>query len=153
MTPGGQPGIYGKVFYKNLAVGVVPVDNEGYTWLVGQYRYVTEVYSWEIPEGGAPKGEDPLEAAKRELKEETGLMAKKWDPIFKGLHLSNSVSDELAESWLARGLTMGESEPEHTEDLQLKRLPLEEAIEMALDGRITDILSVASLIRCKSLLD
>ena len=152
ITPGGSPGIYGKVHFRNVAVGIVPVDEEGYTWLVGQYRYVTEVYSWEIPMGGGPLGEEPLDSAKRELKEETGLVAKKWEPIFKGLHLSNSVSDEVAESWLARDLVMGESEPEQTEDLQIKRMPLEEAVEMALDGRITDILSVASLMRCRELL-
>lgn len=132
---------------------MIPIDEEGYTWLVGQYRYVTKVYSWEIPEGGALKGESSLEAGMRELKEETGLSAARWDPIFDKLHLSNCVCDEVAVSWLARDLSLGKSEPEHTEKLEIMRVPFAEAYEMAIDGRITDALSVVSLMRCHSLLE
>jgi 8-oxo-dGTP pyrophosphatase MutT (NUDIX family) len=148
-TPGGSPGIYGKVHYKNVAVGVVPVDEDGFTTLVGQYRYVTDSYSWEIPEGGSPQGESTLETAKRELMEETGLMAEHWEPLTETLYLSNSVSDEGAISYLAKGLKQGQAQPEDTEDLKLWRLPLAEAVRMAKDGRIVDILSVVSLLRAE----
>lgn len=150
-TPGGSPGIYGKVHFKNVAVGVVPVDEEGCTWVVGQYRYVLDAYSWEIPEGGAPLDEEPLAAAKRELLEETGLEANTWKQILGPIHLSNSVSDEVAFSFLATGLTQGESCPEDTEDLAVTRMPLSEAIAMAEDGRITDALSVLSLMKLKGI--
>ncbi len=146
VTPGGSDGIYGLVRYKNHAIGIVPIDEEGYTWLVGQYRYALDLYTWEIPEGGCPVGSDPLATAKRELREETGLEARDWERIME-FHLSNSVSDEYGVAFVARGLTLGASEPEDTEELRLRRLPLREAIEMTLDGRITDALSILALQR------
>jgi ADP-ribose pyrophosphatase len=148
-TPGGSPGIYGRVHFKNLAIGVIPIAENGDTFLVGQYRYVTNSYSWEIPEGGCPQGEDPLHAAQRELLEETGLTAKKWEPLFSPIYLSNSVSDEQAISYVARDLEQGEAEPEDTEDLKIWRLPLTQAIEMAKNGKIVDALSVLSLLRVR----
>ncbi len=149
-TPGGLPGIYGRVHYKNIAIAVVPVDQAGYTTLVGQYRYTIKQYSWEVPEGGCPEGEIPLEAAKRELKEETGLMAAKWSVLMPEVYLSNSVSDEKAMAFLATELKQGDCQPEHTEQLQLKRLPLPEAIKMAKEGAINDALSVLALMRAES---
>ena len=145
-TPGGSEGIYGVVHFKNHAVGIVPVDEEGNTWLVGQYRYVLDRYEWEIPEGGCPVGTDPLATAKRELAEETGLRADEWTRLL-GFDLSNSVTDESGVAYLARGLTLGESAPEDTEDLTLRKLPLSEAIAMTLDGRIRDALSILALQR------
>jgi ADP-ribose pyrophosphatase YjhB (NUDIX family) len=111
IRPDGTPGIYGKVHFKNRAIGVLPIDEEGYTYLVGQYRYVLDEYSWEIPEGGGPIDEDPLQAAQRELKEETGLSAQHWQLLGRA-HLSNSVSDEEALYYLATGLAQGDAEPE-----------------------------------------
>jgi len=146
INPAGNPGIYGLVKYKNHAIGIVPVDEEGYTWLVGQYRYALGSYEWEIPEGGCPVGTDPLDTAKRELKEETGLEATDWTRLME-FHLSNSVTDEWGVAYLAKGLTMGEAEPEDTEELTLRRLPLSEAIAMTLDGRIRDALSIMALQR------
>ncbi|MEO1448058.1 MAG: NUDIX hydrolase [Bacteroidota bacterium] len=143
ISPGGKPGIYGTVHFKNQAVGVVPYV-DGSIWMVGQYRYPLEMYSWEIPEGGSPHGEDPLETAKRELAEETGLMADHWDPLLE-MHLSNSVSDEWGIVYLARNLTQGEAAPEHTEDLLLKKMPLESVIAEVDAGRITDSLTVAAI--------
>ena len=106
-NPSGGKGIYGKVHFKHIAVGVIPLDENWNTWLVGQYRFTLNQYSWEIPEGGGEMDEDPLEEAKRELLEETGLIAKNWTKILT-MHLSNSVTDEWAVIYLARGLrTMG----------------------------------------------
>lgn len=146
LNPAGTPGIYGVVRFKNHAIGIVPIDDEGYTWLVGQYRYTLDSYEWEIPEGGCPVGTDPLATAQRELKEETGLVAAHWEQIMD-FHLSNSVTDEYGVAYLARGLQQEEAEPEDTEELQLRRLPLTEAIAMTLDGRIKDALSILALQR------
>ena len=147
INPAGRPGIYGKVHFKNKAIGIVPIDDTGHTWLVGQWRYPLGEWSWEIPEGGGPEGSDVLDSAKRELKEETGLVARTWTMIQR-IHLSNSVSDEEGFIFLAEDLTQGDVQPEETEaDMTIWRLPLIEAIQMALDGKITDSLSVVGLLR------
>lgn len=144
-TPAGTPGIYGVVSFKNKAVGIIPIDAEGNTYLVGQYRYPLNEYSWEIPEGGSPLGIDVLESAKRELREETGFDARSWTRIAR-IHTSNSATDEEGFLYIAEDLTPGETEPEETEALQLQKLPLAEAVQMAMDGRITDALSVCALL-------
>lgn len=146
VNPSGKDGIYGVVHFKNLAIGVVPIDEEGNTWLVGQYRYTLERYSWEIPEGGCPLGTDPLETAKRELKEETGMTASNWTHILD-LHTSNSVTDEAGMVFLATGLTHGDAQPEETEDLRVEKVPLKKALELIDQGVITDALSVMGLYR------
>src|SRR5205085_1656155 len=105
--------------------------------LVGQYRYTLELYSWELPEGGAGPDEEPPAAAKRELLEETGCSAAHWQELLRA-HLSNSVSDEEAIVYLARGLTAGTAEPEGTERLQVKWVPFAEALVMMARGEITD---------------
>ncbi len=145
LTPGGTEGIYGVVEFQNIALGIVPIDSEGYTYLIGQWRYPLKAYSWELPEGGGPMGIDPLESAKRELLEETGLSAQKWTKILS-LHLSNSTTDEKGHIYLAEGLTQGRADPEDTEKLQLLRLPLPAAVELVLGGQITDAISVAGLL-------
>ncbi|WP_216688284.1 NUDIX domain-containing protein [Hymenobacter siberiensis] len=150
-TPGGGQGIYGVVTMKNKALGIVPVDAEGNTWLVGQYRYPLNEYSWEIPMGGGLVELDVLESAQRELKEETGLTAARWTRIAR-LHTSNSVTDEEGFVYLAEELTQGELEPEETEDLRLWKLPLAEAIRMVMDDRITDGISVAGLLKAEKVL-
>ena len=152
INPSGNPGIYGKVHYKNLAVGVIPLDEDLNTWIVGQYRYTLDEYSWEIPEGGGKLEEDPIDAAKRELLEETGIQAAKWDKILD-VHLSNSVSDEAGVVYVARDLTYGEADPEETEDLQIRKLPFSEVVEMAMNNKITDALAVTAIFKLKILLD
>lgn len=144
LTPSQTPGIYGLVHYRNLAIGVVPVDAEGHTYLVGQYRFPLDAYSWEIPEGGGAHGIDPLDSAARELREETGLVARHWRKLLEA-DLSNSVSDERAVAYLAWGLAQGEAEPEATEELAVRRVPLAEAFRMVAAGEIRDALSVLSL--------
>jgi 8-oxo-dGTP pyrophosphatase MutT (NUDIX family) len=145
VRPDGRPGIYGVVHFKNVAVGVLAVE-AGEVYLVGQYRYTLERYSWEIVEGGCAEGEDVLDAARRELEEEAGLRARNWVRMGEA-HLSNSVSDELAVWYLATGLEECERRPEGTERLQVRRVPVEEALRMALAGEITDALSMLALMQ------
>ncbi|MCB9287064.1 MAG: NUDIX hydrolase [Lewinellaceae bacterium] len=152
ITPTGTDGIYGLVHFKNLAIGIVPLDEEENTWLVGQYRFALKKYTWEIPEGGSPIGlEGPLESARRELMEETGIRAREWTKILD-LHNSNSVTDETGMVFLARGLRFGEAAPEETEDLRVKKVPFREALEMVFRGEITDALSQLGLMRVGYLL-
>ncbi len=152
ITPSGTAGIYGVVHFKNLAVGIVPLDQDNNTWLVGQFRYPLNLYSWEIPEGGCPEGTSPLESAQRELLEETGITAKKWTPILD-FYISNSVTDERALAFIARDLTFGEARPEETEELQIKKLPFGEVYEMVMRGEITDSLSMISVMKIKQMMD
>lgn len=146
ITPAGSEGIYGKIHFKSRAIGVIPIDDEGFTWLVGQHRYALDEYSWEIPMGGGELDHAPLIAAKQELKEETGFSAKNWQQLMK-LHTSNSVTDEEAYVFLATDLEAGEQALEATEaDLIVKRLPFQDAIDMVVTGQITDAISVAGLL-------
>ena len=152
INPSGGDGIYGVVHFKNLAIGIVPLDEEHNTWLVGQYRYTLNAYSWEIPEGGGPLGIDPIDSAKRELLEETGIKAQKWTKILD-LHTSNSVTDELGLAYVAQGLSFGEAAPEETEDLIVRKLAFAEALEMVMNGEITDVLAMVSIMKVKLLMD
>jgi len=142
--PDGSDGIYGVVRFKNVAVGVLPIFEDGTVPLVGQHRFPLGRFSWELPEGGGPLDVPPLEAAKRELKEETGLVADSWTKLLD-CHLSNSVTNEYGMAYLAKGLTQYAPEPEETEDLKTRKLPLEDAIDMALSGQITDVMSMVAL--------
>jgi 8-oxo-dGTP pyrophosphatase MutT (NUDIX family) len=152
LRPDGQPGIYGVVHYKNLAIGVVAIDAEEYIHLVGQHRYPFNKYSWEIPEGGCGEGEDPLAAAQRELLEETGLQAREWKLLGEA-DLSNSVSDERAFWFLATGLEQDEATPDGTEVLERRRVPLGEALRMIDNGEITDALSIIALLHYSRVTD
>jgi ADP-ribose pyrophosphatase len=151
LNPKGKPGIYGVVAFKNTAVGVLPLDDDLNTWLVGQYRFPLQAYSWEIPEGGCPQNEPLLDAARRELEEETGLRASQFTHLLQ-MHLSNSVSNEVAELYLARGLAHHQAMPEDTEQLALRKLPFAQACQMVLTGEITDAMSVAAILRVQLML-
>jgi len=146
IRPDGEPGIYGVVEFENLALGIVPIDDDGFTYLVGQWRYPLGRYSWEIPEGGGPLGVLALESAQRELLEETGITAGRWIDL-GAFDLSNSVTNESGRIYAATGLTIGKAEPEGSEDLRVRRVPLQEAWEMSMDGRITDAVSIIGLAR------
>jgi 8-oxo-dGTP pyrophosphatase MutT (NUDIX family) len=144
LNPSGNKGIYGVVHFRNKAIGIVAVDDRLNIILVGQDRYPLQAYSWEIPEGGCPIGEDHLAAAKRELKEETGLEATHWEPLCK-FHLSNSVTDEEGELFLAKNLTEGPPNPEETERISLKKISLDEALKQIDQGEITDAITIMGI--------
>ncbi|MGK2862903.1 MAG: NUDIX domain-containing protein [Chitinophagaceae bacterium] len=151
INPSGGQGIYGKIHFKNIAIGIIVLDEDLNTWLVGQFRFAMNEYSWEIPEGGGPLDIDPLVSAKRELEEETGLIANEWSSILN-MHLSNSVSDEQAIIFLARKLEQHQPQPEETEQLSIKKMPFEEAWQMTQEGLITDAMSVAAIQKVKWML-
>jgi 8-oxo-dGTP pyrophosphatase MutT (NUDIX family) len=145
ISPGGEKSIYG-VVETSPAIAIVPLTRNLETYLVGQYRYPLEVYTWEVPEGGADHDESNLEAAKRELKEETGLRAEKWIYL-NSLYTSNSISNEIGHIYLAEDLISGESEPEHTEDLTVKTIPFLDVYQMVLDYEIKDSLAIIGIMR------
>lgn len=152
LNPAGNPGVYGTVHFKNLAIGIITLDKEANTHLVGQYRFPLNKYSWEIPEGGGNLDISPLETAKRELLEETGLKANHWEELIR-LNTSNSVTDELGIIYLAKDLEQFDAQPDEDEDLTIKKLPFEEAFQMVLSGEILDSLSVTAILRLKILLE
>jgi len=143
--PDGSDSVYGVVHVKNRAIGVLPLHVDGTVTIVGQHRFPLDAYSWECPEGGCPAGEDPLDAAKRELKEETGLTAREWRPL-AAFDVSNCVTDEKSECFLAWDLTEGTASPEPTEDLTLKRLPFRDLLAMCLEGEIRDGLTLVMVL-------
>ena len=151
INPKGGKGIYGKVHFKNWAIGIIPLDDDLNTYLVGQYRFTLNQYSWEIPEGGGPLDKDILESAKRELEEETGLIAEEWTKLMN-FNLSNSVCDEYGGIFMARQLKQGQAMPEETEELVVKKVPFEEAYQMVENGIITDSLAVAAILKVKILI-
>ncbi len=149
LNPNGGQGIYGVVHFKNLAIGVIPLDDDDNTWLVGQERFPFDgKFTWEIIEGGGPLDIDPIESAKRELLEEAGLKADNWE-LIQEMDLSNSATTEVARIYVATGLSFHQSDPDETELLQIKKVPFEEAYQMVLKGEIVDSLSVAGILRLK----
>lgn len=150
INPGGGRNDYGHVHFKNRAVAILPLDDAANTWLVGQDRYTLGEWSWELPMGGAPLEEDPLDAARRELKEETGLTAGRWRELMR-LHTSNSITDEAGIVFVAEDLSPGEPQFEETENIEIRKLPLADAIEMIRRGEITDAISVAALLSTRAL--
>ncbi len=151
LTPNNTEGIYGKVHFKNLAIGIIPLDKQLNTWIVGQYRYTLDRYSWEIPMGGGKLDVDPLISAQRELQEETGLKAHHWQHLLD-IHTSNSVTDEYGLVYVAQQLTEGETDFDSTEDLSIKKLPFNDLVTMVMDGTITDSLSIAGVLKLNHLL-
>ncbi len=146
INPSGGRGIYGKVLMKNKAIGVIPLDTDGNTWLVGQYRYTLGEYLWEIPKGGGPAGEEAADTARRELQEETGLTTRKLTNLLR-IHTSDCITDEEGWIFLAEELEPGETNWEETEKLHIRKLPFAEARQMAMDGRITDAMSLAGILK------
>jgi len=146
VRPDGSPGVYGVVHFASLAVGIVALDAHDRILLVGQHRYPLDAWSWEIPEGGVPPAEDPLAGARRELREETGVVASAWRELGR-FHLSNSVTDEAGILFLAADLTQESAEPEATEELEVRWVPFTEALAMTLDGRITDAIAIMGIQR------
>jgi ADP-ribose pyrophosphatase len=152
LTPAGKPGVYGVVHFKNLAIGVIPLDENQDTWIVGQYRYPHRAYSWEIPEGGGSLGTDPVLSAQRELAEEVGLRAGRWDLILE-MDLSNSVTDERCLIYLARDLEPCARHPDETEELSLRRISFLELHQGVVTGQYRDSLTIAGVLKLKHMLD
>ena len=144
--PDGQPGIYGVIHFLNHAVAIVAIDDRDRVALVGQWRYTIDAYSWELPEGGVPPDETPLDGARRELREETGIVARTWHEIGR-VAVSNSVTDELGTIFLATDLVAGIPAPDGTEDLRVRWIGFDAALAMIDAGEITDLLTVAALER------
>jgi 8-oxo-dGTP pyrophosphatase MutT (NUDIX family) len=146
VAPTGKEGIYG-VVSSRVATGVVPLTENNEIYLVGQYRYPTDIYSWELPEGGAEEGEHPLDAIKRELKEEAGLVAKNWEQLGGRIQISNSFSAEVGYLYLATNLEQATTDPDDTEVLEIRKVPLIEALDMCYSGEIQDSLTIIGLHR------
>ncbi len=144
LTPSGSEGIYGVVKFRHQAVAIIPLDDQGHTWLVGQYRYATDSYSWEVPMGGHPLDQPAIEGAHKELREETGLSAARMTELMQ-TQLSNSVTDQMGTAFVAQQLSQGDTDFDDTEQLQIRRLPFDKALAMCLDGRISDLFSIAAL--------
>lgn len=151
LNPKGNAGLYGTIHFKNLAIGILPLDEKLNTWIVGQYRFPINKYSWEIPEGGGNRNISALESAQRELLEETGIIAKEYIKI-QEMYLSNSASDEFAILYLARNLTFTTPQPEESEELQIKKIPFDDLYQMVLKGEILDSLTVAAVLKTKLML-
>jgi ADP-ribose pyrophosphatase len=152
VDPSGGRGIYGVIHFKNVAVGIIPLDAELNTWIVGQYRYPIKQYSWEIPEGGGRRDVPPIDSARRELREEVGIEAAHWTEVLR-MDLSNSASDEEAIIFVAQGLTFHRPEPEATEDLTMRRLPFRELFEAVMRGEMRDSLTVAAVLKVQRMLE
>jgi ADP-ribose pyrophosphatase len=146
--PGNEQGIYSVIHFQNRAMGVIPLDENYNTWIVGQYRYPINRYSWEIPEGGVPFHEEPLKGIQRELLEETGITATSWQHILT-MHLSNSSTDEIGLIYVARDLSFQSSNPDSDEELVVRKLPFEELYQMVINGEVTDSMAVAGVLRVK----
>jgi 8-oxo-dGTP pyrophosphatase MutT (NUDIX family) len=151
LNPNGNPAIYSVVHFKNLAIGILPLDKDYNTYIVGQFRFPINQYSWEMPEGGGHLDVPPLESAKRELHEETGIKAEKWTKI-QEMHLSNSVSDEFCILYVAQDLSYGEAEPEDDEKLEVRKLHFDELYKMVQNGEVTDSMTVAGVLKAKLLM-
>tara|TARA_R110001592_G_C13163200_1_gene749127 strand:- start:1283 stop:1843 length:561 start_codon:yes stop_codon:yes gene_type:complete len=152
LNAAGNDGIYGVVHFKNIAIGIIPLDENNNTWLVGQHRFPLNQFSWEICEGGGKHNIDPIESAKRELLEELGIKANNWSKLLD-MHLSNSVSDEVGIVYVVKDLEYFEPEPDEDEVLTLKKIHINDAYEMVMNGGITDSLSVAGILKTKILID
>jgi 8-oxo-dGTP pyrophosphatase MutT (NUDIX family) len=152
IAPSGHAGIYGKIHYKNYAIGILPLDSDLNTWLVGQHRYPIQAYSWEMPEGGGLVGKNILEAAQRELQEEVGLIAHSWQELHR-IHLSNSVSDEIGILFLARDLEFTAKAPDETEVLKIRQLPFSEVFDMVWKGEIMDTMTIIAVLRVQRMIE
>ncbi len=150
ITPGGSEGKYHVVHFKHIAIGIIPLDSEGNVYLVGQHRFPLDKYCWEIPEGGGKLDVEPIESAKRELLEETGITALEWEQILE-MHLSNSATDEYGVLFLARNLQFGDAHPEEDEDLTVRKIHHTEFYEEVMSGKITDSITVAAALHLRIL--
>ncbi|MGN0538977.1 MAG: NUDIX domain-containing protein [Candidatus Fimenecus sp.] len=121
----------------NGGVMVAPLDNEDNLYFVKQFRYPYMEIVTELPAGKLEKGEDPFEAGKRELKEETGAVANKYVSLGQ-LYPTPGYCGEIIHMYLATELSFGEQNPDDDEFLEIYKIPLEKAVEMVLSGELKD---------------
>jgi ADP-ribose pyrophosphatase len=152
IDPSGKDSIYGVVSPKVIAIGILPLDPQLNTWLVGQYRYAMQEYSWEIIEGGGKFGVDPIESGQRELQEEAGIIANKWT-FLSTIHTSNCFTNEIAHLYIAQDLSFTHTSPDDSEKLQVVKMPFEEAYQLVLNGTIKDAMSIVSILRVKNMIN
>lgn len=149
-APTGAGADYVVARPRNLAVGVLPLHDDGTVTLVGQARFALMNHSWEMPEGGAPFDEDPLAGVQRELAEEAGLKARFWTEVLR-MELSNSLTDERAIAWLAWGLTPVPASPDPTEVIATVRVPFTAVMAEIDRGSIRDAFTVATVLKAHQL--
>lgn len=152
IDPSGKDTIYSVLNLKSIAVGIIPLDEDLNTWIVGQHRFPFNDYFWEIVEGGGDRNVSTLDSAKRELQEETGIKANKWTELLD-MVTSNCATSEKAVVYVARDLSFGEAQPDDEEDLKVLKLPFNELYERALNGEIKDGISLAAIFKLKVLID
>jgi len=151
VRPDGEVGLYGVVEIRP-SIGVVAVNRNRETVLVGQYRYTLRRYTWEIPRGGSSEGEtDMLAVAQRELREETGVQAARWESLGT-VDVCNGVTTDVQHLFLAHDLTLTEPEPDPEEELSLRWVAFEEAVRMAMKGEIKEVCSVAAILKTSLLM-
>lgn len=135
IRPDGRPGTYGTVRMKE-GVAVLPIDDDGVAYLTREFRYAVSRDSIEVAGGGIDEGESPLEAARREAREELGVEASEWvnlgviDPF-------TAVVRSPAHLFLARGLAFTDTDHEGTESIEVVKVPFDEAVRHVMEGRIT----------------
>jgi 8-oxo-dGTP pyrophosphatase MutT (NUDIX family) len=151
INPAGNPGEYTTIHFKNRAIGIICLDQDHNTILVGQHRFPLNKYSWEIPEGGGHYDEQPLTTAKRELHEETGVKANNWQ-LIQEFDLSNSITDEHAYIYLATDLSYEIAHPDEDEELEMRKIPFSAVYQAVLDGEIRDSLTVVAVLKIQTLL-
>jgi 8-oxo-dGTP pyrophosphatase MutT (NUDIX family) len=145
INPAGREANYGVVHFKNIGLRILPVDAEGQTFLVGQYRYGADYFSWEFPAGNQDPGEDSRDGAKRELREEIGQIATEWLDLAE-IVPSGSITDQRERSYVAWDLHKAEQDLDEQEAIRVKRLPFAEAVRMAVSGEIRDAGSIVALL-------
>jgi 8-oxo-dGTP pyrophosphatase MutT (NUDIX family) len=149
IRPDGKEGIY-SVIEIRPSCGIIAINENDQIALVGQWRYVHNKYSIEIPTGGSEQGETPLDAAKRELREETGLTAEDWTALGT-VDNSNGATTDVAHLFLARNLTTGPSVPQGDEHVELRWTPFTDAVLSVMKGEITESVSVAAILKTELL--
>jgi 8-oxo-dGTP pyrophosphatase MutT (NUDIX family) len=149
IRPDGAEGIY-SVVEVQPSCGIVAINDENKIALVGQWRYVHNRYSLEIPTGGSEQDETPLDAAKRELLEETGLTARDWTALGT-IDNSNGATTDVAHLFLARNLTTGPAVPQGDEQIELRWMSFADAVLSVMNGEITESVSVAAILKVELL--
>ena len=145
IRPDGHPGIYGVVEVP-ASVGIIAINQKDHVVLVGQWRYTLNRYLWEIPRGGSDGHPDLLAVAQRELAEEAGVEAEHWEPLGT-VDVCTGVTTDIQHLFLATGLRPSEAHHDAEEQIDVAWHPFEQVLDMVMDGRITEVCSVAAILK------